>query len=63
MGGKSGGDQVTGYQYYANLVAMIGNRIEELKAINDSMITRTDIYGTEKLTVMNAIMRKRYSVN
>lgn len=34
MGGKSGGDQVTGYQYYANLVVMIGNRIEELKAIN-----------------------------
>lgn len=34
MGGKSGGDQVTGYQYNANLVVMIGNRIEELKAIN-----------------------------
>lgn len=34
MGGKSGGDQVTGYQYCANLVVMIGNRIEELKAIN-----------------------------
>lgn len=34
MGGKSGGDQVTGYQYFANLVVMIGNRIEELKAIN-----------------------------
>ena len=33
MGGK-GGDQITGYQYFTNLVVMIGNRIEELKAIN-----------------------------
>lgn len=33
MGGKSG-DQVVGYQYFTNLVVMIGNRIEELKAIN-----------------------------
>lgn len=33
MGGKSG-DQVAGYQYFTNLVVMIGNRIEELKAIN-----------------------------
>lgn len=34
MGGKSGGDQVAGYRYFTNLVLMIGNRIEELKAIN-----------------------------
>lgn len=33
MGGKNG-DQVAGYQYFTNLVVMIGNRIEELKAIN-----------------------------
>ncbi|WP_218698384.1 phage tail protein [Acinetobacter harbinensis] len=34
MGGKSGGDQITGYRYYANLVVMIGNRIEFLHGIN-----------------------------
>ena len=33
MGGKSSG-QVAGYRYFGNLVVMIGNRIEELKAIN-----------------------------